>query len=185
MVRVNTKLKLFKQERGIWIWAIWNLIRCVVTLHNSTMTPSNGNTFRVTSPLCGEFTGHRWVPFTKPVMRASFFSLACAWSNGWVKNADAGDSRRHRAHHDVTVMLSFPAHCQLMCVKLILHMPGISSGFVTHTCFIMGFSQSATPRTCLFVINIFLFMWLYYTHFHVSGLVATVYRPHKTDRFWS
>ena len=26
---------------------------------------SNGNIFRVTGPLCGEFTGHRWIPSTK------------------------------------------------------------------------------------------------------------------------
>ena len=26
---------------------------------------SNGNIFRVTGPLCGEFTGHRWIPLTK------------------------------------------------------------------------------------------------------------------------
>ena len=29
------------------------------------MTSSNGNFFRVTGPLCGEFTGHRWIPRTK------------------------------------------------------------------------------------------------------------------------
>ena len=29
------------------------------------MTSSNGNIFRVTGPLCGEFTGHRWIPLTK------------------------------------------------------------------------------------------------------------------------
>ena len=32
---------------------------------NVTMTSSNGNIFRVTSPLCVEFTGHRWFPLTK------------------------------------------------------------------------------------------------------------------------
>ena len=31
----------------------------------STMTSSNGNIFRVTGPLCGEFIGHRWIPLTK------------------------------------------------------------------------------------------------------------------------
>ena len=30
-----------------------------------TMTPPNGNIFRVIGPLCGEFTGHRWIPLTK------------------------------------------------------------------------------------------------------------------------
>ena len=31
----------------------------------STMTSSNGNIFRVTGLLCGEFTGHQWIPRTK------------------------------------------------------------------------------------------------------------------------
>ena len=41
------------------------------------MTSSNGNIFRVTGPLCGEFTGHRWIPLTKPVTRSFgvFFDL--------------------------------------------------------------------------------------------------------------
>ena len=29
------------------------------------MASSNGNIFRVAGPLCGEFTGHRWIPLTK------------------------------------------------------------------------------------------------------------------------
>ena len=29
------------------------------------ITSSNGNILRVTGPLCGEFTGHRWIPLTK------------------------------------------------------------------------------------------------------------------------
>ena len=29
------------------------------------MTPWHGNMFRVTGPLCGEFTGHWWIPLTK------------------------------------------------------------------------------------------------------------------------
>ena len=36
-------------------------------LHGDTCmkTSSIGNIFRVTGPLCGEFTGHRWIPRTK------------------------------------------------------------------------------------------------------------------------
>ena len=34
------------------------------------------------------------------------FSLSCAWINAWVNNCDADDLRRHRAHHDVTVICS-------------------------------------------------------------------------------
>ena len=41
------------------------------------MTSSNGNIFRATGHLCGEFTGHRWIPRTKPVTRSFdvFFHL--------------------------------------------------------------------------------------------------------------
>ena len=33
------------------------------------------------------------------------FSLICAWIDNWVYNHGAGDLRRHRAHHDVIIML--------------------------------------------------------------------------------
>ena len=32
------------------------------------------------------------------------FMFSLIWINGWVKNREAGDVRRHRAHYDVTVM---------------------------------------------------------------------------------
>ena len=35
------------------------------------------------------------------------FSLVCTWINAWVNNREAGDLRRHRAHHDVIVMIMF------------------------------------------------------------------------------
>ena len=35
------------------------------TLHYVTMTSSNGNIFRVTGHLCGEFIAHRWISRTK------------------------------------------------------------------------------------------------------------------------
>ena len=46
-------------------------------LHWYMMTSSNGNIFRVTGHLCGEFTGPRWIPHTK----ASDAELWCLlWS---------------------------------------------------------------------------------------------------------
>ena len=39
--------------------------------------------------------------------RALMFSLICDWLNRWVNNREAGDFRRHRAHHDVVVMVRF------------------------------------------------------------------------------
>ena len=66
------------------------------------MTPSNGNIFRVTGHLCGEFTGPRWIP--RQWSGALMASLMCPWINGWVNNDEAGDLRRYRTHCDVTVM---------------------------------------------------------------------------------
>ena len=73
-------------------------------LHNM-MTSSNGNFFCFTGPLCGEFTGHRWILLTK----ASDVELWCflwsaPWINGWVNNREAGDLRCHRTHYDIIVM---------------------------------------------------------------------------------
>ena len=44
---------------------------------NIMMTSSNGNIYRVTDPLCGEFTGHRWIRRTK----ASDAELWCILSS--------------------------------------------------------------------------------------------------------
>ena len=38
---------------------------------------------------------------------ALMFCLICVWINDWVHNHEAGDLRRHRAHHDVIVMQCF------------------------------------------------------------------------------
>ena len=80
-------------------------LQSVSCLMMNMMTSSNGNIFRVTGPICGEFTGHRWIPRTK----ASDAGLWCfLWSapgiNGWVNNREDGDLRRQRAHYDVIVM---------------------------------------------------------------------------------
>ena len=67
------------------------------------MTSSNGTIFRITGPLCGEFTGPGEFPAQRPV-------TICAWINDWVNNREAGDLRRHRGHYDVNVMIK---HSQL------------------------------------------------------------------------
>ena len=85
-----------------------NLTQHVSYCHKSRiymMTSSNGNIFRVTGPLCGEFTGHRWIPPYKGQWRGAFmFALICAWTNGRANNRDAGGLRRYRAHYDVIVL---------------------------------------------------------------------------------
>ena len=59
----------------------WDLERTLLILRlehfGRMMTSSNGNIFRVTGPLCGEFTGDWWIPLTK----ASDAELSCfLWS---------------------------------------------------------------------------------------------------------
>ena len=52
--------------------------------------------------------GIHWSPVNWPPKRqwrgALMFSLICAWINSWANHRDAGDLRRRRTHHDVTVM---------------------------------------------------------------------------------
>ena len=69
------------------------------------MTSSNGNIFRVTGPLCGEFTGPGEFLTQRPVTRSFdvFFDLRL--NKGWVNNREAGDLRRHCGHYDVNVMI--------------------------------------------------------------------------------
>ena len=73
------------------------------------MTSSNGNIFRVTGPLCGEFTGPGEFPTQRPVTRSFdvFFNLRPN-----KRLSEAGDLRRHRAHYDVIVM------CQVASLAL-------------------------------------------------------------------
>ena len=69
-----------------------------------TMTSSNGNIFRVTGPLCGEFTGPGEFPAQRPVTRSFdvFFDLRL--NKRLSKQREAGDLRRNSSHYDVIIM---------------------------------------------------------------------------------
>ena len=65
---IQTKLDTGNNTVG-QLWAI-SLVRATQSRDKRAtillmMTSSNGNIFRFTGPLCGEFTGHRWIPLTK------------------------------------------------------------------------------------------------------------------------
>ena len=71
------------------------------------MTSSNGNVFRVTGCLCGEFTVNYPTKSSDVELWCflwAFDVFLCAWINGLVTNRDASDLRRHLTHYDVTVM---------------------------------------------------------------------------------
>ena len=79
------RYKVYNEIETFWCW----------TRNTVMMTSSNGNIYHITGPLCGEFTGE--FPSQKPVTWSfDFFSCICNWAN---------DSRCHRAHYDVTVIL--------------------------------------------------------------------------------
>ena len=70
------------------------------------MTSSNGNISALlaicagNSPVTGEF------PAQRPVTQSFDVFYDLRQINGWVNNDEAGDLRRHGAHHDATVMIS-------------------------------------------------------------------------------
>ena len=68
------------------------------------MTSSNGNIFRVTGPLCGEFIGPGEFPAQRPVTRNFDVFLDLRLNKRFNKQRETGDLRRHRGHYDVIVM---------------------------------------------------------------------------------
>ena len=80
------------------------------------MTSVNGNIFRVTGHLCGEFTVN--CPHKGQWRRALMFCLIGVWIYGWVNSGEAGDLRRYRAHYDVTVMKLALQYRSRKCMSL-------------------------------------------------------------------
>ena len=82
-------------------------------------TSSNGNIFRVTGPLCGEFTGPGEFPTQRPVTLSFdvFFDLRLNKRLSKRNNREAGDLRRHRGHYDVNVMCYiYLSHMTMSCL---------------------------------------------------------------------
>ena len=131
------------------------------------MTSSNESISRVTGPLCGEFTDHRWIPHTN----ASDAELWCflwsaPWINGWVNNREAGDLRRHRAHYDVIVMVMSPFMQNLGLCVFRLPIPTVNTvrKFVLHIIIIIK-SKIWIISHCLWLseqwYELYVFLWSY------------------------
>ena len=65
------------------------------------------------SPVIGEFLPQRPVTWN-----FEFFSLICAWTNGWVNNRGTCDLRRHPIHYDVAVMRRYEMETRC-CSKVV------------------------------------------------------------------
>ena len=91
----------FAAQRGVSLhtWLAPQLSFC-----GNMMTPSNGNIFRVTGPLWGEFTDHRWIPLT----RASDAELWCFLWSACEQNVNSKQSWRRWFE---TPLRSLIRHC--------------------------------------------------------------------------
>ena len=99
-------MKLVPAESDAQGEVLDKVVAILLTFSNlfSMMTSSNGNLFRLTGPLWGKPPVTGGFPHKGQYRGALVFSLFCAWTNSWANNREAGDLRRHRAHHDVTVI---------------------------------------------------------------------------------
>ena len=66
--------RIMKKLRLATVWTMYRLLGACDTM----MTSWNGNIFRVAGHLCGEFTGHRWIPRTKASGAALWCFLSAA-----------------------------------------------------------------------------------------------------------
>ena len=88
------------------------------------MTSSNGNIFRVTGPLCEEFTGHRWIPRTKAVTRHWCFlylrlnKRLSVQSWGWLFGTLSRSIWRHCNVLCITGSDAIPANTQDLAIHI-------------------------------------------------------------------
>ena len=75
------------------------------------MTSSNGNIFRVTGIMCGEFAGHRWIPHTKA-------SDAELWCFLWVAPEPTDEQTMKTPVIWVAIVLIQTALVQIMAWRL-------------------------------------------------------------------
>ena len=95
--------------------------KCQLTVHIKKNIPKRTDYMFYTFSIYGDVIKWeqfpRYWPFVRGIHRSPvnsphkgqwretvMFSWIYAWINGWVKNREAGDLRRHRAHYDVIVM---------------------------------------------------------------------------------
>ena len=83
-------------------YAKWSLLlfTIIVLFLHDMMTSPNGNIFPVTGPLCGEFTGHQWIPLRK----ASDVSFDLSLNTGF--------SKQLRCRWFETLSFSLWRHCK-------------------------------------------------------------------------
>ena len=115
-LRVKSSYAFLKRPPGQW-WRSLTIYRGKRSTSQIMMTSSNGSIFRVTGPLCGEFTGPGEFPTQRPVTRSFdvFFDLRLnkrlskqPW--GWWSETPSSSLWRHRNDVHGFVWLCFVVH---------------------------------------------------------------------------
>ena len=115
----------------MWLHCIFHSERAFQNIGSirDMMTSSNGNIFRVTGPLYGEFTGPRWIPRTKPVTE-----LWCFLSHRCLNKRLSKQSRRWWFE---TPSCSLWRHCNDLTINPANYAHG--SRFVVFCCVLLCF----------------------------------------------
>ena len=102
----KTRLKMVAFVNSLWVIlskdsAHWEHDDVIKWRHFPRYSPFVRGIHRspVNSPHKGQWRG------------SLMFSFICAWIYSWVNSREAGDLRRHRAHHDVIVMRKWLPIC--------------------------------------------------------------------------
>ena len=96
----------FRVINSLWFWLIQDDV--IKWIFSASLALCEGNP---PAPVEFHYKG-QW-------RRILMFTLICARTNDLANNRNAGELRRHRAHHDVTVML--PATVESSHIRIIYH----------------------------------------------------------------
>ena len=143
MILFSGIYSIFSANKAQWSYTCYNF-----AVHHFVLKPSAWlEPTRSLLPIRPHFTGSlhddviKWKhfprnwPFVRGIHRspvnspdkgqwrgALMFFFICVWINDWVKNREAGDFRRYRAHYGVIVMRDLKHHHQTSaCFVYIMH----------------------------------------------------------------
>ena len=154
-----------------------DLVLWMFTMAWYMMTSSNETIFRVTGPLCGEFTGPGEFPAQRPATRGFDVFFDLHWINDWVNNRQAGDLYRYRTHYDGIVMI-----CNVCPESVSCH--NTTGTLTKHQVFV----SLTLTQLCIFFNNtisgffaLFFCLFIFPSETRPVQLVSTV----VTDDLWS
>ena len=157
------------ETRKLQLFAVNTCLPCSVCkmMAPSMMKSSNGNIFRVTSPLCGEFTGPGEFPTQRPVTWSFnvFFDLRL---NKRLSKQPWG----HRGHYDVK--------CNEGCESIVSSTLGYTIGLIIDRHFIMV----PQPRQIYYSLHYSISNWMLFcynkpSHFIIRFILSKIHNNNE------